>query len=72
MFSGTPALLAEPINAQSWLAARLRQFGEGPSAFVLGGHKNGAYKAASNSRWFGVDISWFDAATLGWHLGFEK
>jgi hypothetical protein len=72
MFSGTPAVLAEPLNAQSWLAARLQQFGEGPCAFILGGRKGGAYQAASKSRWFGVDISWLDAAKLGWHLGFQK
>ena len=26
---------------------------------------------AAKSRWFGVPISWFDSARLGWHLGFE-
>jgi hypothetical protein len=72
MFSGTPAVLAEPLNAQSWLVTRLQQFGEGPCAFILGGHKDVVYKSAFNSRWFGVEISWLDARKLGWHLGFEK
>ena len=33
--------------------------------------KPGRYKAASHSRWFGVDVSWFDEEKLGWRLGFE-
>jgi hypothetical protein len=66
MFSGTPAVLAEPLNPQSWLTTRLQQFGEGPCAFVLGSNKDGAYKATLNG------VSWFDTAKLGWHLGFEK
>lgn len=71
-FKGTPVVLAEPIDSSSWLAARLNQVGESPCAFVLGGHKGGDYKTASKSRWQGAEISWFDAARLGWHLGFEN
>jgi hypothetical protein len=72
IFKGTPVVLAEPLNAQSWIAERLKQTGESPCAFVLGGHKSGSYPAASITRWSGVEISWFDAAKLGWHLGYEK
>jgi hypothetical protein len=72
MFSGTPAVLAEPLDAKSWLTARLQKFGEGPCAFVLGGHKDTIYKAALNTRWFGTDISWLDSRRLGWNLGFQK
>jgi len=64
-------VLAAPLNSQSWLASRLDQFGEGPCAFVLGAKRAGRYKAASQTRWFGADISWFDSEKLGWHLGFE-
>jgi hypothetical protein len=64
-------VLAAPLNSQSWLASRLDQFGEGPCAFVLGAKRAGRYKAASKTRWFGADISWFDSEKLGWHLGFE-
>jgi hypothetical protein len=55
-FAGTPIILAEPLNAQSWIAQRIDRFGEGPCAFVLGSQKTG----------------WFDVEKLGWHLGFEK
>ncbi len=72
MFSGTSVVLAEPLDSQSWLAARLQQFGEGPCAFILGGHKDVVYKSVLNSRWFGIDISWLDARKLGWRLGFEN
>jgi catechol 2,3-dioxygenase-like lactoylglutathione lyase family enzyme len=75
-FRGTPVVLAEPSDAQSWVARRIRQFGDGPCAFVLGKPEDGtarraAYRNAANSRWFGMPISWFDSARLGWHLGFE-
>jgi hypothetical protein len=69
---GTPVVLAAPLNPQSWLAARLDQFGEGPCAFILRVRKEGPYKAASKTRWFGADVSWFDTGKLGWRLGYEK
>ena len=34
-FLGTPVVLAAPLNAQSWLTARLDKIGEGPCAFLL-------------------------------------
>ena len=34
-FLGTPVVLAMPVNAQSWLTARLDKIGEGPCAFLL-------------------------------------
>jgi len=71
-FPGTPVILAEPLNASSWLTDRLKQVGESPCAFILGGHKGGNYKVASKSQWHGEQVSWFDSNQLGWHLGFEK
>jgi hypothetical protein len=71
LLGGTPVVLAAPLNSQSWLAARIDQFGEGPCAFVLGARKAGRYKPASKTRWFGTDVSWFDPEKLGWRLGFE-
>ena len=70
-FGGTPVILATPLTPQSWLVARLDQFGEGPCAFILGARKPGRYAAASKMPWFGIDVSWFDPNKLGWHLGFE-
>ena len=76
-FRGTPVVMAEPSDAQSWVAVGdILQFGDGPCAFVLGKREDGAprraaYQTASKSRWFGVPISWFDSQRLGWHLGFE-
>jgi hypothetical protein len=72
LVGGTPVVLAAPLNAQSWLNEQLDRFGEGPCAFVLGAKASAHYHAASKTRWFGTDISWFDTATLGWHLGFES
>lgn len=70
-FGGTPVVLAAPLTPQSWLITRLAQFGEGPCAFILRARKASCYQIASKTRWFGLDISWFDSGKLGWHLGFE-
>jgi hypothetical protein len=67
-----PVVLAQPLTADSWLTRRLEDFGEAPCAFLLGATRGGRYQAASKSTWFGAEISWFDAAKLGWRLGFEK
>ena len=71
LVGGATVVLAAPLNAGSWLKARLEEFGEGPCAYVLSARRPGAYKPVSKTRWFGADISWFDAEKLGWHLGFE-
>ncbi len=71
LLGGTPVVLAAPLEPGSWLARRLEQFGEGPVAFVLSARPGTRYQAASKSRWFGSDISWFDSRKLGWHLGFQ-
>jgi len=60
-FKGTPVTLAAPLNQQSWLAARLREFGEGPCAFVLRSPR----AKADDPVW------WFDDAKLGWRLGHQ-
>jgi hypothetical protein len=65
-FAGTPVVLAEPLNAQSWIAERIEKFGEGPCAFVLGKFEKGTPKLG----W--AAITWYDSAKLGWHLGFEN
>jgi catechol 2,3-dioxygenase-like lactoylglutathione lyase family enzyme len=70
-FAGSPVVLAAPIIPRSWLAERIERFGEGPCAFVLGSAERPP-KAVSTSRWFGVEISWFDPEKLGWRLGVEK
>jgi hypothetical protein len=71
LLGGVPVVLAQPLNPESWLAERLEKFGEAPCAFILGATAPGKYRAASKTTWFGVDVSWFDAGQVGWHLGFE-
>ena len=70
LLGGVPVILAQPLNADSWLVERLAKFGEAPCAFLLA-QRRGHYSAASKTRWFGVEVSWFDTAKLGWRLGFE-
>jgi hypothetical protein len=69
---GLPVILAQPLTADSWLAQRLEKFGEAPCAFVIGVSTPGRFHGVSKTRWFGIDISWFDPEALGWRLGFEN
>jgi hypothetical protein len=71
LLGNLPVVLAQPLNASSWLTERLEQFGEGPCAFVLAAENPGHFQAASKTRWFGAAVSWFDPEKLGWRLGFE-
>jgi len=71
MFTDSPVVLAAPLDANSWLAKRLDEFGEGPCAFILRARTKERYKRAAMSRWRMVDISWFDTQKLHWRLGFE-
>jgi hypothetical protein len=71
LLPGSPVVLAAPLDANSWLATRLEQFGEGPCAFILKVRKPGHYKPTSKTHWAMAEISWFDTAQLHWHLGFE-
>lgn len=71
-FPGTPVVLAQPLDADSWLSLRIARFGESPCAFVLSAVRPERYQSQSRTTWFGVEISWFDPEKLGWHLGFEK
>jgi hypothetical protein len=71
VLGGTPVVLAAPLTPDSWIGERLEKFGEGPCAFVLSGRRTGRYRAASQTRWFGVDVSWFDPDKLGWRLGWK-
>jgi hypothetical protein len=68
-FPGTPVVLAAPLSTQSWLDARIRQYGETPSAFILGSTR--PVDAHNSGAWFGKHVAWADSAKLGWHLGFE-
>jgi hypothetical protein len=70
LLGSIPVILAAPLNAQSWLNGRLREFGEGPCAFILS-RRSGQHGTVSKTRWFGIDVSWMDADKLGWRLGFE-
>ncbi len=71
LLGNLPVILAQPLTPSSWLAQRIEQFGEGPCAFVLAAVNPGHFQAASKTRWFGAEVSWFDAEKLGWRLGFE-
>ena len=70
-FEGTPVVIASPLSPGSALAARVREFGDAPYAFVLAASSVGTATRSASSNWFGKPIRWFDTAKLGWHLGVE-
>ena len=47
LLGNLPVVLAQPLNAGSWLTERIERFGEGPCAFVLGAVNPGHFQAAS-------------------------
>ena len=67
--SDAPIVLARPLAGDSWLAARLAEFGEAPCAVLLDGGDTAHPASAAQSRWSDLDIRWFDSGTLGWRLG---
>ena len=71
LLGNLPVVLAQPLNAGSWLTERIERYGEGPCAFVLAAVNPGHFQGQAKTRWFGAEISWFDEEKLGWRLGFE-
>ena len=68
-FEGTPVILAQPLVADSWLGKHVRRYGDSACAWLFGSR---ATAAAPKTTWFGRDVTWFDDAKLGWHLGVES
>ncbi len=69
-FSGTPVVLAAPLDSKSWLTERIKRFGEAPCAFILA-HTAKVTAAVKPSTWFDRQVIWVDEAALGWRLGTE-
>jgi hypothetical protein len=69
-FEGTPVVLAQGLANDSWLAKRIRQFGEGPCAFVL--QATAGLIGQSPTHWFGSTIFWTNEQSLGWRLGLQS
>jgi len=70
-FPGTPVVLAAPDGPQSWLAERLRRFGETPCGFILGTTSLVVDTLVPPSKWFGKSVFWMSPGVLGWRLGVE-
>jgi hypothetical protein len=67
--SEAPIVLAQPLAGDSWLAARLAEFGEAPCAVLLDAGDTAHSAGGAHSRWSDLDIHWFDIGALGWRLG---
>ena len=67
-FEGTPVVLAQPLNADSWLGQHVRDYGDSACAWLFGSKA----KESQGVNWFGHHVTWFDAARLGWRLGVES
>ena len=68
-FAGTPVVLAQGLSGNSWLAQRVKQYGEAPCAFIL--TAKGGLIGSAPSDWFGTPVFWSDETKLGWRLGME-
>ncbi len=73
-FSGTPVVLAAPLSGDSWLAERLRRFGEMPAALLIGTRDFDASRTRFHLDFTGTigghRLAWFDPARLaGIRLG---
>jgi len=68
-FPHTPVMLAAPLAEDSWLASRLRKFGDIPAAFLLktADLQQAAkrFQLTGEAKWFGGSLAWFDAGKLG-------
>lgn len=75
-FSGTPVLLATPLDndKNSWLALQLAQSGQGPVGLLIGTKDFAAsrkrFQVSTETSWFGRKVAWLDADKLhGARLG---
>ena len=57
-FEGTPVALAAGLTPESWLARRIRQYGDSPCAFVF--TTTSAMAGRKPSNWFGRPVVWTD------------
>lgn len=64
-FGETPVALATALKTDSWLATRIKQFGDGPAAVLLAG----APGETSPTTWFGKKLYWFTEPAFGWRIG---
>jgi hypothetical protein len=67
-------MLASPVNGSSWLAARLKTFGEIPAAFLLQASQldrvEKQFHLTGRTEWFGRQVAWFPVNKLcGARLG---
>lgn len=74
MFKGTPVTLAEPMDANSWLALRLERFGPAPCAFLLASDDMEAtmrrLPLGEPVDWAGRELRWIEPnRLLGAHVG---
>ena len=69
-FEGTPIVLAAGRLQSSWLARRVREFGDAPVAYVLKA-THGLAGSGHLTTWFGHPISWVNEGQPGWRLGME-
>ena len=73
-FSGTPVLLAAPLDDSSWIKPHLDKFGRGPLALLLNttnfASTSQRLHATGNTVWFNRKVAWLESVKLhGARLG---
>jgi hypothetical protein len=64
-FPGTPVILAAPAGEGTWLADRLKRFGEIPCVIVFGSPNPWPTGGAGEAKWFSSNLTWLDSGRLG-------
>lgn len=68
-FPGTPVMVSNPRSGKTWDAFRIRNFGEGPAAFLLRpvdfARATDQFELQDRASWFGREVAWFDRQQLG-------
>lgn len=73
-FKDQPVILAEPSGESSWLAERLKRFGESPCGYLIGSQdlsrsRRNGYLGMPET-WFGQKLAWFEPMiSIGLYLG---
>jgi hypothetical protein len=67
-FSGTPVILAQALDKNSWLNAYMAKFGQGPIALLLGtrdfARSKQRFSLSAETVWYGHKLSWIDRVKL--------
>jgi len=76
IFPNQPFVLASPISSGSWLAKRIRKFGESPCAYLIGSNNldnsKQRFATGDSETWCGREVIWMKMDANELRLGFVE